>query len=278
MHAKQLQIISVTIIFFVVIWLVTGLIVELNPLLIWAVSVVLILALLIYIGLGAEDKPHWYGVLVDKDRNRISLSRLQITLWTIIIISAYMTIALIRSMPNALNHISQICAQNITEGCTPQPLNINFPNEVWIVLGISTISYAGSSLIKTNKRNQFWSNIKKEDLNKPVLYHPQEAKFSDIFSGDDEGNKKSIDLSKVQMFFFTMALIFAYMVAIGTLMMNEELLRSPIGFEFPAFSSSMTTILAISHAGYLIVKVPNQKIQGYANQKTHFTVTAPNLE
>jgi hypothetical protein len=172
-------------------------------------------------------------------------------------------------MPNALNNIpdlhQEICAQNIVEDCIPQPLNINFPNEVWIVLGISTVSFAGSSLIKTNKRNQFWSNIKKEDLNKPVLYSAQETNFGDIFYGDDEGNKKSIDLSKVQMFFFTMALIFAYIVAIGTLMTNEELLRSPLGFEFPAFSSSMTTILAISHAGYLIVKVPNQKIQGYAN-------------
>jgi len=269
MQAKQVNNLLVMTIFLIVFWLIIGLVAQINPVFVWAASFVLIVVLLIYIGLGSDNNPKWYGVLIDKDRNRLSLSRLQITLWTIIIISAYMTVALIRSMPNALNDLAdqqkEICAQTLTEECTPQPLNISFPSEVWVVLGISTVSFAGSSLIKINKRQQFWTNITKEDLNKPVLYQAPGAKFSDIFYGDDEGNRDSIDLSKVQMFFFTMVLMFAYVVAIGTLMLNEELLRAPLAFEFPIFSSSMATILAISHVGYLIVKTPNQKVQGLAN-------------
>jgi hypothetical protein len=269
MQTKQINNILVIVIFLMGLWLITGLVISLNPVIIWATSFALIITLLIYIGLGSDNNPKWYGVLLDKDRNRLSLSRLQITLWTIIIISAYMTVALIRSIPNALNELTEqqkeLCAQSLSEECAPQSLNISFPSEVWVVLGISTVSFAGSSLIKINKRQQFWTNITKEDLNKPVLYHAPGAKFSDIFYGDDEGNRDSIDLSKVQMFFFTMVLMFAYAVAIGTLMLNKELLHAPLAFEFPIFSSSMTTILAISHAGYLIVKTPNQKIQGLAN-------------
>jgi len=269
MQTKKFNTIWIIVIFLLGFWLITSLVISLNPVLVWGISITFITMILIYIGLGSTNDPKWYGVLIDKDRNRLSLSRLQITLWTIIIISAYMTIALIRSMPNALNALTaqqiELCTQALLEDCAPQPLNISFPSEVWVVLGISTVSFAGSSLIKINKRQQFWTNITKDDLSKPVVYQAPGAKFSDIFYGDDEGNRDSIDLAKVQMFFFTMVLMFAYVVAISTQMLNEELLRASLAFDFPVFSSSMATILAISHAGYLAVKVPNQKVQGIVN-------------
>jgi hypothetical protein len=162
-------------------------------------------------------------------------------------------------MPGALDPLLPDCQETEAQDCTPQPLNIAFPNEIWLALGISTVSFAGSSLIKHNKRNKYKAGLQTNPQTAIVLYKAKEPKLRDIFYGDDEANKDSIDLSKVQMFFFTAALITVYVFAIGSFITNEELIRAPHIFEFPTFSTSMTVILGISHAGYLFVKAPNQK-------------------
>lgn len=239
-------------------WLVTGLALRMAPLLIWAVSAAVLVLSLIMLGLGVDANPRWYGILIEKDRNRVSLSRLQITLWTIVILSAYLTVALVRSTPQALRPPPPGCQEFGPDGCLPQPLNIDFPNEVWMALGISTLSFASSSLIKTNKRKQYHLELKRHEQASPALYKAPEARLSDLFYGDDEGNKDSIDFSKVQMFFFTMVLIAVYVFAIATLLADAETLLAAHGFQFPDFSASMTIILGISHAGYLLTKAPSQ--------------------
>lgn len=258
MPTKQIQNILLIIFFLSVIWLVTGLFAHLNPLFIWGNAAGLITITLIYLGLGVNNHPKWYGVLIEKDRNRTSLSRLQVTLWTIVIISAYLAVALIRTMPDALDSIPSDCQASDASDCLPQPLNIAFPNEIWLALGISTISFAGSSLIKNNKRNNYKVSLQPNAETAIVPYKAEEPKLSDIFYGDDEGNKDSIDLSKVQMFFFTIALITVYIFAIGSFITNTQLIRAPHIFEFPSFSTSMTIILGISHAGYLFIKAPGK--------------------
>lgn len=258
MQTRQIQNILVVLLFIVAIWLVFGLFAQLHALFIWGASAALLVLMLIYLGLSEEGSPCWYGVLVEKKRNRTSLSRLQITLWTVVIISAYLTAALIRTMPGALDPPAP-CQAPDDEACLPQPLNIAFPNEIWIALGISTLSFAGSSLIKTNKRNQSQVHLKTSTETAIVPYQAKEPKIRDIFYGDDEGNQDAIDLSKVQMFFFTVALIIVYIFAIGSFLTNDALIRAPHAFEFPSFSTSMTVILGISHAGYLFVKAPNQR-------------------
>ena len=62
------------------------------------------------------------GVLID-DRNRLSLSRLQMMLWTVLILSAYLAAAL----------------ANIGRDAS-SPLNVGVPSELWIAMGISTAS------------------------------------------------------------------------------------------------------------------------------------------
>lgn len=435
------------------------------PLVVWAIIAGAMLFLLVGLGFGATGK--WYGAIVEAKRNRASLSRLQIALWTVMIISAYMTIAFIRSKPNALKVASpeEIAAckaeyvaehyginladlkdeegakaaeeaseamsdgqdaleeanKELAEGvkaleqavtaaesgdtaqilgelddlqdavsevqeelgtadeamteaqeeldvqqeaepsseepvaleealaeaedecAVAQPLKIRFPPELLMVLGISTASLAGSTLIKSNKRGKTarrelvltrlreaedkkndkedaWlkananagdllsEKVEAEALSKDqpddegaknraersadeyegalealstaesekalaegklakvereledidaadgLLAVAKEPKFSDIFYGDETGNVNSVALDKVQMFFFTIAILLAYGVAIGTLLQQADLLINPLGFDFPALSSSMVTLLGISHAGYLTVK------------------------
>jgi hypothetical protein len=262
MPIKQLQNLLVILFFILGIWLVIGLFAQLHAVFIWGMAAALLVIMLIYLGVSEAQKPLWYGVLVEKDRNRTSLSRLQVTLWTVVIISAYLSVSLIRTMPNALDVPAPDCQETDENDCTPQPLNIAFPNEIWLALGISTVSFAGSSLIKTNKRNKYQVDLRAKTSSETAIvpYQAKDPKIRDIFYGDDLGNQDAIDLSKVQMFFFTVTLITVYVFAIGAFITNAALIRAPHAFEFPSFSTSMTVILAISHAGYLFIKGPSQKM------------------
>jgi len=87
-----------------------------------------------------------------------------------------------------------------------------------------------------------------------------DAKFSNIFEADEvsglnvtaAGNQTSIgsyiDISKVQMFFFTIIAICTYAV----LLMNQFAQVLPASMDsFPALSDGLVAILGISHAGFL---------------------------
>lgn len=155
----------------------------LRPVALWIIIAVLIESLLLALGWNLNGK--WYGALIDS-RNRVSLSRLQVTLWMVIALSAYLTLAILRSAPGALGQptseevsacrerqVAQIAGQSdvaawraanpqeaanadaqAVELCTPQPLQITFPAELLLALGISTASFAGSNLVQSIKRNK----------------------------------------------------------------------------------------------------------------------------
>lgn len=92
--------------------------------------------------------------------------------------------------------------------------------------------------------------------NKEGLIHrnqsAQEASWIDIFRGDEVSNYTIVDVSKVQMFFFTLAIVCTYGVLIW-LSMNADQMRMATA-SFPTFSESMNALLGLSHAGYLVVK------------------------
>ena len=84
-----------------------------------------------------------------------------------------------------------------------------------------------------------------------------EAAWADIFRGEEIGNYWLIDLGKVQMFFLTVAVIFAYGAAVYGLLAKGAL-YDPLGVALPAFADSLNALLAISHAGYLTDKAVDQ--------------------
>ncbi len=355
---------------------------RIEPVFLWAVIAGVMALFVIALGWGANGK--WFGILIDT-RNRVSLSRLQITLWTLLALSAYLALAIPRSLPQALvtpsaeavemcqqNYIRNIAgvedlqafeaaspeqaallAQEAEIECTPQALKISFPPELLVALGISTASFAGSTLVQSVKRNRraiglitelqrkmedsekefqkkeetfnqlrdqlgnatsvkaqaerrkddpelseeersqaeieaanaqqqienvtsrflqaqseyqkakqtyeeaknAWEteDTKKEGLLK-VNDTPKAARLGDLFQGDEIGNYNLIDVSKVQMFFFTVAIIVAYAIAVGTMLQDPLTVFGPLGVDLPPFSSSLNAMLGISHAGYLTVK------------------------
>lgn len=98
----------------------------------WSIVMVLITAFLIIVGWGVTGSP--YGALID-ERNKLSLSRLQITIWTIVILSAWITAVV----------------WNLAAGKGIAALDISLPQTLWLLLGISTASLIGSPLILSNK-------------------------------------------------------------------------------------------------------------------------------
>lgn len=329
------------------------------------------------------------GVLIDA-RNKISLSRLQLILWTVVVLSAWVTLGLHRVVPlfqgrllasdtqlveqvagllaageepdeadvqRAAAMIEQITGADVAlpsaeDSSEPAPpnlydaLDIGFPQEVLLALGISITSLAGAGLIKTNqaaredgRAQEVASNraekardraddmtstleslqsdqIALESMSAGGLESmdatdPQtaaqlaavqvqlqnvenelktvrmaatraekraeeleaaqaeavgdlhahgsitEARWSDMMRGDTIANFQFADLGKIQMFFFTIILVFTYAALIWSLMsmpQASQVLQIAPSVKLPAFSDSLVLTLALSHGGYLATK------------------------
>lgn len=198
----------------------------------------------------------WRGLLID-ERNKISLSRLQMILWTIVVLSGFLAAAL----------------SNLALAQT-DPLSIAIPTELWLLMGISTTSLVGSPLIKSTKiakkanegeTTSTFNLMAKEGVDTSKLTSKgqivvntalEEARWYDLFKGEESGNAAQLDLSKVQMFFFTLILVLAYAIALGTALTGTEAKID----NFPALDPGMVALLGISHAGYLVHKaVPHSQ-------------------
>src|SRR5918992_3174501 len=159
----------------------------------WLLIMALLGLLFVLIGRGVMGL--WKGCLID-NRNRMSLSRLQLISWTALVLSAFLTFAAFK-----------IHADPRTDA-----LDIAVPTQVWSLLGISTASLAGSATIKYAKRNAsvneefaeaelektkqaMPSSPETESLEAQGLLvtkeMPQGASISDLFTGEEVGGPPS---------------------------------------------------------------------------------------
>ena len=188
----------------------------------WLPSLVLLALFVVLAGHGITG--YWRGALID-EQNKISLSRLQLAAWTVVVLSAYATAAL----------------SNVGHGAG-DPLAIRIDSQVWILLGISTTSLVGSPLLKSNKRIQ--GLLLRSSA-------PGDSSWADLFKGEETGNEGLLDMAKVQMFYFTVILVVGYATALGIRMADKS-----FPFDaFPSLSSGVLALIGISHAGYLTNKV-----------------------
>lgn len=215
----------------------------------WLASLLLLAFFVLIAGHGITGI--WSGVLID-EFNKMSLARLQMVLWTIVILSGILTAGL----------------ANIASGQS-DPIAISVPPELWLVMGISITSLVGSPLILSTKTERvvdemdmartFDSIVSKQGADPDTLDTkgmimsntvPSAARWSDMFRGEEVGNGSQLDLGKIQMFYFTLILVFIYGAALGALFSSGAARIDA----FPALSSSMVALLGISHAGYLTNK------------------------
>jgi len=141
--------------------------------------------------LGYLRNGRFLGVLID-ERNKMTLSRLQLIIWSVIVLSGWGTAAL----------------WNLLAIGGGDALAVGLPEELWWLLGISTTSLVGSPLIllpkkgkEANTAEQLSNGVVSSVGQVAVNPTPQEARPTDMFTGDEVGNDPSLDISKVQLFF-----------------------------------------------------------------------------
>jgi hypothetical protein len=236
---------------------------------VWGWFTVLVLLLAFIMLAGQQIVGLWRGALIDS-RNKISLSRFQTLLWTVLVVSAFLVAA--------LHNIRTKQADS---------LKINIPSELWILLGISITSLVGAGLIKQEKAK----SVPEPDsvglafkargvdpekivrvgnalvdatdpsaatatgtvLAKGVLTvndTSSKSSWLDMFRSEEVGTIGRLDLGKIQMFYFTIIIVFSYAVALGSLFVGTPGKISA----FPAISQSVIALLGISNAGYLANK------------------------
>jgi hypothetical protein len=206
----------------------------------WIKLMALLAVAIVLIGHGITGR--FEGFLIDA-RNKMSLTRLHLILWTIVVLPAFLAAAV-------FNYISEV----------EDPLNIVVPPQVWGLLGISVGSLVGSGIIKSDRPDDDPATVepaRKSSNPEAAIKNLQDtnekqedASLSDLFKGELEGSKNHLEVGKVQMFFFTLLVVFAYGRAIANSFDNVS---ETIG-TLLELSAGMLALLAISHAGYLANK------------------------
>jgi len=217
--------------------------------LVWILSAAIFAVAGCYLGLSITGRA--LGIFIN-ERKLMSLSRVQVALWTLLILSAYFAIAAVR----------------IRAGDISDPLQIGIDWQLWAVMGISLGSFAGRTAIMGKKgavipENREWEatraakNLPEEtkdeikDNSIGVLYANRcisKASFMDMFEGDELRNTRFVDIGKVQMFFFTVILLATYAAALFTLMATNTPAEITA---FPPIEDGFVAVLGLSHAGLL---------------------------
>ena len=181
---------------------------------------VLVLALMFVVGLGVVGRID--GILIDA-RNRVTLSNFQLVAWTLVVITAW----------------GGAFLTNLLAGQAPtDALNVSVPQELWTALGVSGASFVGAKAIRAPQNKA--GKLAVKDAAKA-------ASWGDMFVSDLQADAMHTDISKVQMFFFSVVLALGYMAAVVDLLINAS---GPI-HALPALNSAFVIVLAISHGGYL---------------------------
>jgi hypothetical protein len=210
----------------------------------WAISGAVLLACAALIG-RATGKG-LTGILID-DRGRYSLNRLQLVMWTLLVLSTFLGLF-------------------FSSNYDPTNLKIvfNIPQTLLVLMGISVGSATTAGAVKSAKDLNPQARVAKAGVLPP---HPAAmaaaaalgaappppqtfpAKFSQVFL-EEEGSQidKVVDVSKFQNFFFTIAIGITYIVTVANL-------KNP---NYPQFDPHVMALLGISHAGYVGGKLPTK--------------------
>jgi hypothetical protein len=248
---------------------------------------------LLVIALGLGKKGRAFGVWINQE-NRMSLARMQVSLWTIVVLGAFAAMALFNigmlSEPfRALNIVAETAADQTVRDRAKAAIS-NFTTFPWIpamilaALGIAVASPMISALIKsgatkgpsvdlhegaqaTDKSGIGRFRDPSSEGTLEVRPTPQAASLADFFIGEQETDKHLIDVSRLQNVVITVILVGCY----ATLLFGYVRDISPDvivralhdnGAVFPSLpdpGAIFTTLLAASHATYLIAKQATTK-------------------
>jgi hypothetical protein len=233
----------------------------------WAVSAVVLI--MIAIGLGWRvhlppgdrwPKPWWLGVLVDA-RGRFSLNRLQLVLWTIVVVSL----------------VSGVFFGRLIEGVA-EPLEFTIPGRVLGLLGISVGSAVTVGAIKATRATKVATTaappaadgaaapaavgtapaVPRAETKLATYEATKRAPFlAQVFMLEEgEYADDVVDVTKFQGFGVTIVLIVAY-VAMAINAIAEAKSAGSVT-ALPDLKGTFLILLGISYGGYAGGKLPEQ--------------------
>jgi hypothetical protein len=194
----------------------------------WFVSavVIVLLAVVVPSRLSAQN------VLRDA-RGRYSLSRVQVMVWTVVLLSLVSGMAFGRFAAGQVD-----------------VAGFQIPDQVLWLLGISVGSGVVATAIKVTKSTTRPDSVAAYPLG------AEGGRFWEMLTAEEGTSAgKSIDLAKFQNFVITVLLVLVY---IAQAVSAFRAVDNPAGIAgLPAFSDAFLVLLAVSHAGYLLGKVPS---------------------
>lgn len=185
----------------------------------------------------------YMGLFIDA-RNVMSLSRIQMFAWTVLVLSAFVASAF----------------WNLNHG-VPNPIgSISFDYNLLVLMGISTTSLVASPLILSLKETTATGTTTKDVFTRPEFH---KATWEDLFTGEANGNADYFDLSRLQMFLFTVVVLVVYWVVLRNAFGQIE---APGGVSrvtsLPSLPEGVLWLVGISHGGYLTMKAVSQQSAG----------------
>jgi hypothetical protein len=209
--------------------------------------ILLIMVLFVILASALITRNPLFGWMIN-EQNRMSLSRLQMFLWTIVVLSAFVTAVF------ANLHFKHI----------ETAVSIAIPEELWLAMGISITSLVGSGLILESKKDKDPKKVQLRDIKNRagVLVTKAKPSLLDLIRGEEVSNSDKIDLTRLQNLLFTFVLVGTYMSSLSAMFVKlvtqtPEIQNIADNFpitSFPELGAGAVTLLTISHAGYLAAK------------------------
>jgi hypothetical protein len=215
--------------------------------------------LIVAAGLGS-DRGVWFGVLIDPRTNRFSLSRMQQTSWTIVLLGALF-------VTSGLNAILVPSTLDASLEFIPA-----MSGALWAALGINLVASPYLSALIRDAKDPPPIEQKAADpslikgLVTPATMNtnetPKQASWLDLVTGEAEGTEKDVDVSRLQHLIISGLLISVYLLQLGKLMrsVSAEMIatayvsnRMPFT-DLPYVGETFLGLLLLSHGGYLVFK------------------------
>ncbi len=220
----------------------------------WACTAGLVAAFIALSGTALNGRPA--GILID-NRNRVSLSKFQATLWTVLVVSALVTISAARF------HVVGFS----------EALEITIPGELLVAMGISAVSLVATPALLSAKTADTPSpELAGEAADKlGIPRHTVRsagkvfgrtdagaAQWLDMLRGEEVSNASTPDLGKVQQFLVSLFLVCVYAASIWAALSvspPQDIEALPQHLEaLPPLGEDFVWLMAVSHASYLAYK------------------------
>lgn len=227
----------------------------------WGCCLLGLAALFVLAGLRIRGRV--LGVLID-ERNRYSLSRLQMSLWTLLVLATLYTVYI----------------ANIVRGDATTALMVDLDYNLITLMGFSLASFVSAPMALSRKAEQPTDSgalastgqqlLDSQNLasmpsaNGQVLMkaNPQDARLADLIRGEDVSNGTIVDLPRLQMLLITLVVILVYGAAVGHSLGSGYWVLQ----DLPKLHTTLLLLALISHSGYVVGKLiptsPNPAASG----------------